>query len=117
MPRRESPSIRSRISSMLLVASGVSILAAFASTLGLSVTRAQEPTASKKTQGSGITIVLAKDFIDKYANRATIKTDFRVDAVSKVHPASKDGEVHIGGVAVEAKLAAVAELTNPDPPM
>src|SRR4029079_1007423 len=81
------------------------------------VTRGQEATASRKTQGSGITIVLDKDFIDKFADRATIKTDFRVDAVSKVHPASKDGEVHIGGVAVEAKLAAVAELTNPDPTM
>src|SRR5262249_21996594 len=70
--------------------------------------------AASKTQGEGTRIVLKEAFIDKYRNRVTIETDFRVDEGGSRHTADKDGEVHIGGVAAEADLPTVAELTNPD---
>ena len=43
-----------------------------------------------------------------------MKTSYIVDRVSPLHPAAQDGEVHIAGKAVEARLPTVAELTNPD---
>jgi hypothetical protein len=70
--------------------------------------------ASHARQGAGISITLKKSFIDEYADRATIVTDFIVDrALSHPHPAKADGELHIGGRAIQAQLATVAELTNP----
>ncbi len=47
---------------------------------------AQEPKAAFPTQGSGIKIVLDMDFIAKYADRATMTTDYTVDRVSPKHP-------------------------------
>ena len=78
---------------------------------------AQEPMAARKTQGSGIKLTLTRKFIDDFADVATIESDFRVDGVSKIHKPEDDGEVHIGGVAAAAKLATVAELTNPQEAM
>lgn len=71
--------------------------------------------ASSKTQGQGTKIVLKVDFIKKFKDRVSIVTDFRVDKVGPKHSAGNDGEVHIGGVAAEAALPTVAELTNPEP--
>jgi hypothetical protein len=82
----------------------------------LSVARnspAQDPAGATKKQGSGITIELGIDFIKKYADKVTIETDYVVEKVSKIHAAKDDGEVHIGGIALEAELPTVAELTNP----
>jgi hypothetical protein len=76
--------------------------------------RADAQPASHSGQGSGISITLKKSFIDTYADRATMVTDFIVDrALKHPHPAKSDGELHIAGRAKEAELATVAELTNP----
>jgi hypothetical protein len=72
------------------------------------------PKAAKKTQGQGTQIVLRESFVTEFMDRVTIQTDFRVDRVGQRHEASKDGEVHIAGVAVKAELPTVAELTNPE---
>jgi hypothetical protein len=93
------------ILSLISLALAVSISAA-------ETARAQP--ASHPGQGSGISITLKKSFIDEYADRATMVTDFIVDrALSHPHPAKADGELHIAGRAVKADLATVAELTNP----
>src|SRR5262249_41622918 len=76
------------------------------------VARAQQ--ASHPGQGSGVSITLKKDFIDEFADRATMATDFIVDRTAgRPHPAEADGELHIAGRAARAELATVAELTNP----
>ena len=60
-----------------------------------------------------ITITLKNSFIEKYKNRATIETNFTVDkAHKKPNPASKDGDLHIAGRAVEVGLPIVAEIMN-----
>jgi hypothetical protein len=64
------------------------------------------------TQGGGIIIELDNAFIKKYENRATIESEFTIVGLSKVHPPASDGEVHIGGWADEAGLAAVSEVMN-----
>jgi hypothetical protein len=85
---------------------------------GLCVARSEQAraqvAAAHAGQGSGISITLKKSFIDEYADRATMVTDFIVDrALSHPHPAQSDGELHIAGRAAKAELATVAELTNP----
>src|SRR5262245_36440448 len=72
------------------------------------------PKGAHARQGSGILIVISRAFVDEFADRATMKTKFAVHSVSNVHPAQSDGEVHIAGVAEEARLPTVAELTNPE---
>jgi hypothetical protein len=103
-----------KLGKKLFAMSGVALLIALIST-GYGV--GQEPKAARKTQGSGIKLTLTKKFIDDFADVATIESDFRVDDVGAIHKAVDDGEVHIGGVAAAAKLATVAELTNPQKPM
>ena len=88
-------------------------LAAFATVaVGLAVGSAPSAPPTHPTQGQGVTIVLENEFIKKYMDRATMETEFRPVAKSANHKPKDDGEVHIGGVAVEAKLAAVAEVMN-----
>ena len=55
-------------------------------------------------QGSGITIELEKSFVEKFKDRATIEADFKPIALSKVHAAKKDGEVHVAGKLASARL-------------
>lgn len=57
-------------------------------------------------------VTLTKEFIDKYADRVTIDTHFRVDVSSRIHPAKEDGDIHIAGTAPEIGLPAVAEIMN-----
>jgi hypothetical protein len=97
------------LSALLTIAS-----ASFVATGARAVYAQALPKAASKSQGSGTKFVLSMDFIEKYADRVTIETDFRVARVGHKHPQDKDGEVHIGGVAKEAKLPTVAELTNPE---
>jgi hypothetical protein len=59
-----------------------------------------------------IQITLTKDFVDKFADRVTIDTNFRVDTTSKIHPASQDGDIHVAGTAPEIGMIAVAEVMN-----
>src|SRR5947209_4105871 len=59
-----------------------------------------------------VEVTLKKSFITKYADRATIQTDFRVDATSRIHPEKDDGDIHIAGTASEIGLPAVAEIMN-----
>jgi hypothetical protein len=94
-----------RLLPTIILASGLAIAATESA-------RAQP--ASHPGQGSGISITLKKSFIDEYANRATMVTNFIVDrALSHPHPQKADGELHIAGRAEKAELATVAELTNP----
>jgi hypothetical protein len=62
--------------------------------------------------GHPLVIELDNEFIDKYANRATITSQFTITGISKDHPDPKDGEVHNGGWADEAGLPCVAEVMN-----
>src|SRR5580765_2867426 len=57
-------------------------------------------------------VTLTKQFIDKYADRVTIDTHFRVDVSSRIHPAKEDGGIHIAGTAPEIGLPAVAGIMN-----
>jgi hypothetical protein len=59
-----------------------------------------------------VEVTLTKQFIDKYADRVTIDTHFRVDVSSRIHPAKEDGDIHIAGTAPEIGLPAVAEIMN-----
>jgi hypothetical protein len=59
-----------------------------------------------------IEITLNRDFVDQMADRATISSQFRVDATSSIHPASQDGDIHVAGTADNIGLVAVAELMN-----
>jgi hypothetical protein len=63
-------------------------------------------------QGLGVVIELDKEFITKYAHKATMTTEFTIDGISAVHPPKNDGEVHIGGWSDEAGLACVSEIMN-----
>jgi hypothetical protein len=58
-------------------------------------------------------ITLRNSFIEKYKNRATISTPFRVVfAAKKPHVADEDGDLHVAGLADEVGLPCVAELMN-----
>jgi hypothetical protein len=59
-----------------------------------------------------ITITLKNSFIDEFRGKVTIRANFRVDATSKIHPASQDGDIHIAGRAPEIGLGSVAEIMN-----
>ena len=59
-----------------------------------------------------IQITLTKEFVNKFADRVTIDTNFRVDITSKIHPASQDGDIHVAGTAPEIGMIAVAEIMN-----
>jgi hypothetical protein len=51
-------------------------------------------------------------FIDKYANQATITSEYTITGISSVHPPKNDGEVHIGGWCHAAGLPGVVEVMN-----
>jgi hypothetical protein len=59
-----------------------------------------------------VEVSLTKNFVRKYADRATITTDFRVDVSSRIHPQKDDGDIHIAGTSNEIGLPAVAEIMN-----
>ena len=59
-----------------------------------------------------IEITLNRSFIQKYANRATITSDFRVEKTSAIHSASQDGDIHAAGAGSEIGMVAVAEVMN-----
>ncbi len=59
-----------------------------------------------------ITIKLKNSFIDEFRDKITMSANFTVDATSKVHPASQDGDIHIAGRAPEIGLGSVAEIMN-----
>ena len=61
---------------------------------------------------SQVEVTLTRQFINKYADRVTIDTHFRVDVSSRIHPAKDDGDIHIAGTAPEIGLPAVAEIMN-----
>src|SRR5258707_12938600 len=67
---------------------------------------------SAQPNDQGLVIELDNGFIDTYANRATITSEFRIGGIRRVHPPKNDGEVHIGGWANEAGLPCVAEVRN-----
>jgi hypothetical protein len=62
--------------------------------------------------GQPLIIELDNEFIKKYANRATITSDYTITGISDDHKDKNDGEVHIGGWADEAGLPSVAEVMN-----
>jgi len=62
--------------------------------------------------GHPLVIELDSQFIEKYANRATITSEFTITGISRDHPDPNDGEVHNGGWADEAGLPCVAEVMN-----
>jgi hypothetical protein len=62
--------------------------------------------------GQPLVIELDNEFIKKYANRATITSDFTITGMSADHKPDKDGEVHVGGWAHEAGLPCVSEVMN-----
>src|SRR5262245_9693110 len=62
--------------------------------------------------GQPLVIELDNKFIETYANRATIASEFTITGISRDHPDPQDGEVHNGGWADEAGLPCVAEVMN-----
>jgi hypothetical protein len=68
--------------------------------------------AQSANAGHPLVIELDNEFIKKYANRATITSEFTITGISMDHPDAKDGEVHNGGWADEAGLPCVAEVMN-----
>lgn len=68
-----------------------------------------------ENQGQDLILELDNEFIHKYANRATISSEFTITGISAPHAIDsdgKDGEVHIGGWCHEAGLAGVSEIMN-----
>ena len=60
-----------------------------------------------------IEITLKNDFIERYKHRATIEVDFLiVHAKARPNSPSKDGDLHVAGLADEIGLAVVAEIMN-----
>ncbi len=60
-----------------------------------------------------ITIQLKNDFIDKYANRATIDANVTIDATAKgPHQPAADGDMHAAGRSPEIGFATVVEIMN-----
>ena len=59
-----------------------------------------------------ITIKLKNSFVDEFRDKVTMSANFTVDATSKIHPASQDGDIHIAGRAPEIGLGSVAEIMN-----
>lgn len=59
------------------------------------------------------TIVLKRDFVEKYKNRATIDATFVVDhAHARPNPPKKDGDLHASGRSSEIGLPMVSEVVN-----
>jgi hypothetical protein len=73
---------------------------------------AQPAPPRNPAQGSGIVIELETEFVEKYKDRATIEGEFEPIALSKVHPAKNDGEVHVAGFLKGLTFPCVAEVMN-----
>ena len=54
---------------------------------------------------------LRNAFIDKYKNRVTLSTPYRVISY-KTHRATEDGDAHVAGLPEDVGLACVAEIMN-----
>lgn len=70
--------------------------------------------ASEATAGRGAKdwqITLKNSFIEKYKNRATLSTSYRVVA-HRSHSAKEDGDCHVAGLTEDVGLACVAEIMN-----
>src|SRR5262249_38860266 len=59
-----------------------------------------------------IEITLNRSFVQTYANRATITSNFQVEKTSVIHPASQDGDIHAAGTGTNIGMIAVAEVMN-----
>ncbi|HZO92524.1 MAG TPA: hypothetical protein VFB22_02050 [Candidatus Baltobacteraceae bacterium] len=60
-----------------------------------------------------ITMTLNDDFIDHYANRATIDARVTIDAAAqRPHTAAEDGDMHAAGRSDDIGLATVVEIMN-----
>src|SRR5437868_2499763 len=60
-----------------------------------------------------VAIEIDRPFIEKYKNRVTVRTMFKVDkAMSSPLPPPLDGDLHIAGRAPQVELPIVAEITN-----
>jgi hypothetical protein len=68
-------------------------------------------TASASRGAREFQITLKNAFIEKYKNRATLTTPFRVIAHT-YHAAKADGDAHVSGLPEEVGLACVAEIMN-----
>jgi hypothetical protein len=89
-----------------VVAAALAVVAVF------SLLITSQPTSGSAPAGHPLVIELDNAFIKKYADRATITSDFTISGMSAPHPAKNDGEVHIGGWSHEAGLAGVSEVMN-----
>ena len=56
-------------------------------------------------------ITLKNSFIEKYKNRATLTTGYRVISY-RAHRPAEDGDVHVAGLTEDVGLACVAEIMN-----
>ena len=56
-------------------------------------------------------ITLKNSFIEKYQNRVTLTTPYRVISY-RVHSAAEDGDAHVAGLTEDVGLACVAEIMN-----
>ena len=65
----------------------------------------------RRSTAQQFTITLNNAFIEKYKNRATLTTDFRVMG-TRVHTPKEDADEHIAGIADEVGLPCVAEIMN-----
>lgn len=68
--------------------------------------------AAVATCSAQIEITLKRQFVDDFADRVTIDSNFRVDVTSKIHSAKEDGDIHVAGTAPEIGMVAVAEVMN-----
>jgi hypothetical protein len=59
-----------------------------------------------------IAISLKSDFVKQFQDSVTIDANFQVEALSVVHPAKSDGDIHAAGTAPEIGMIAVAEVMN-----
>jgi hypothetical protein len=66
--------------------------------------------AAAKSDATDFQITLKNSFIERFKNRVTIRTPFRVVETSRVHDPEDDAEIHIAGLADEVGLACVAEI-------
>ncbi|MBI5705687.1 MAG: hypothetical protein HZC36_01730 [Armatimonadetes bacterium] len=67
--------------------------------------------------GSGVpfaqpVLKLKNSFIDQLKNRATLSTQFTIDAVTERHDQDKDGDLHIIGRSSDVGLRVIAEIKN-----
>lgn len=61
---------------------------------------------------SQIEITLKRSFVEEFANRVTISSDFHVEKTSVIHAPSQDGDIHAAGTGSKIGMIAVAEVMN-----